>query len=229
MRRPVLAVLLLSTSLLTISACDGKAMSVQDPIAAIQPLPIQRDGKLASFGSWTNERTKGGAIRTVSVGAGPWGAEAVQQDFDYSSSGGATGFTGTCSFDASGQNVAFAEFGESSAFACTITPAGGDAWKLHLARVGDGRNALLNGSFAGGGQTIDVVMTRSYADGSTPLWPVGYHFLIGGTAVAAIQLTNPAQVWMAADLDPALRDAVAAAGGALIYSYPAVQQTYSSL
>ena len=128
MRRPVLAVLLLSTSLLTLSACDGKAMSVQDPIAAIQPLPIERDGKLASFGSWTNERTKGGAIRTVSVGAGPWGAEAVQQDFDYSSSGGATGFTGTCSFDASGQNVAFAEFGESSAFACTITPAGGDAW-----------------------------------------------------------------------------------------------------
>ena len=84
-------------------------------------------------------------IRKVSVGAGPWGAEVVQQDFEYQTSGGATAFSGSCSFDASGQSVAFAEFGESSAFACTITPAGGEAWKLHLARVGDGRSAQLNG------------------------------------------------------------------------------------
>ncbi|HLT35653.1 MAG TPA: hypothetical protein VK034_05190 [Enhygromyxa sp.] len=229
MHRRSLASLVASFFVLTLGACAGKPMSVQDPLSAAQPIPITRDGKLASFGSWTNERTKGGAIRKVSVGAGPWGAEAVQQDFEYSSSGGASNFAGSCSFDASGQNVAFAEFGQSSAFACTITPAGGEAWKLHLARVGDGRSAQLNGSFAGGGQTIEVVMTRNYADGSTPMWPVGYHFLVAGSPVAAIQLTNPAQVWIAGDLDPALQDAVAAASGALIYSYPAVQQTYSSL
>jgi hypothetical protein len=221
--------LVLSFALLTLGACAGKPMSVQDPLSAAAPMPMTRDGKIASFGSWTNERTKGGALRTISVSAGPWGANAVQQDFEFSSSGGATQFTGSCSFDASGQHVSFAQYGKESAFVCTITPAGADAWTLHLGRVGEGRSAQLNGAFEGGGQTIEVVMTRTYADGSTPLWPVGYHFLVGGTPVAAIQLTNPTQVWMADDLDPALRDAVAAANAALTFSYPAVQQTYSSL
>jgi hypothetical protein len=230
MRRSNLATTVLASFILvSLSACAGKPMAVQDPVSATQPIPMEKKGKLATFGSWTNERTKGGVIRKMSVGAGPWGAEVVQQDFEYRSSGGATGFSGTCSFDASGQSVAFAEFGEASAFACTITPTGAEPWTLHLARVGDGKSALLNGSFAGGGQTVEVVMTRTNADGGTPIWPVGYHFLVGGSAVAAVQLSNPNQVWMADDLDPALRDAIAAASGALVFSYPAVQQTYSAL
>jgi hypothetical protein len=217
---------LLSVSL---AACDGKTMAVQEPIAKIAAMPMEKSTKLANFGSWTNTKTKGGALRTVTVAAGPWAGVAVQQDFEYDSGGGATNFASTCAYDASGQNVGFSKFGENSAFACTITPAGGEAWTLHLLREGKGRTALLTGKLEGGGQSIDVTMTRTYSDGSSPLFPVGYHFSIGGTAVAAVQVNNPPQVWMAEDLDPALRDAIAAGIGSLVFSYPAVQQTFSSL
>lgn len=217
---------LLSVSLV---ACDGKTMAVQEPIAKIAAMPMEKTNKAANFGSWTNSKTKGGALRTITVGAGPWAGQQVQQDFQYDSGGGATTFASTCAYDASGQNVAFAKFGENSAFACTITPAGGEEWTLHLVREGKGRTALLTGKLEGGGQSIDVTMTRTYSDGSAPLFPVGYHFSIGGAAVAAVQINNPPQVWMAEDLDPALRDAIAAAVGSLVFSYPAVQQTFSSL
>lgn len=204
-------------------------MAVQEPIAKVASMPMEKSTKVANFGSWTNSKTKGGAIRTITVAAGPWAGEQVQQDFDYDSGGGATTFASTCAYDASGQHVSFTRFGENSAFVCTITPAGGEAWTLHLAREGKGRQALLVGKLLGAGQELDVTMTRTYADGSSPLFPVGYHFMLGGTAVAAVQITNPPQVWMAEDLDPALRDAVAASIGSLAFSYPAVQQTFSSL
>ncbi len=213
----------------SLAACDGKSMAVQEPIAKIAAMPMEKTTKLANFGSWTNTKTKGGAIRTVTVAAGPWAGEQVKQDFDYDSGGGATTFSSTCAYDASGQNVGFAKFGENSAFVCTITPAGGEAWTLYLLREGKGRTALLTGKLEGGGQSIDVTMTRTYADGSSPLFPVGYHFAIGGSAVAAVQVNNPPQVWMAADLDPALRDVISASVGSLVFSYPAVQQTFSSL
>jgi hypothetical protein len=216
-------------ALATLGACAGKPMAVQDPLSEAPSMPIVKKGKVASFGAWINTRTKGGAIRTVSVAAGPWGAQAVQQDFEYDTTGGGTAFSSTCAFDASGQNVAFSKFGENSAFACTLTPEGGEPWTLFLAREGQGRQALLNGKFEGGGEAVDITMTRAYADGSTPLSPVGYHFLVAGAPVAAVQLNNPPQVWMSTELAPPLRDAVAAGIGALIFSYPAVQQTFTSL
>jgi hypothetical protein len=224
--RSISLTLLLSFSLV---ACDGKTMAVQEPIAKVAALPMEKSTKSANFGSWTNTKTKGGAIRTITVAAGPWKGEQVQQDFDYDSGGGATNFSSTCNYDASGQHVGFSRFGQNAAFACTITPAGGQAWVLYLLREGSGRAALLTGKFEGGGQSIDVTMTRTYSDGSSPIFPVGYHFSMGGTAVAAVQITNPPQVWMAEDLDPALRDAIAAGIGSLVLSYPAVQQTMSSL
>ena len=214
---------------LSVIACDGKTMAVQGPIAKVASMPMEKSMKLANFGSWTNTKTKGGALRTITVAAGPWAGEQVQQDFEYDSGGGATNFASTCAYDASGQSVGFSQFGQNSAFVCTITPAGGEAWTLFLAREGKGRTALLNGKLEGGGQSIDVTMTRTYSDGSSPLMPVGYHFAMGGTAVAAVQVNNPPQVWMAEDLDPALRDAIAAAIGSLVFSYPAVQQTMTSL
>jgi hypothetical protein len=213
----------------SLAGCDGKPMAVQEPIAKIASMPMEKSTKLANFGSWTNTKTKGGALRTITVKAGPWAGEQVQQDFEYESAGGATTFAGDCAYDASGQHVRFAKFGQNSAFACTITPAGGEAWEMYLAREGKGRQALLVGKLVGGGQELDVTMTRTYADGSSPLMPVGYHFALGGTAVAAVQITNPPQVWMAEDLDPALRDVVAAAVGSMVFSYPAVQQTMTSL
>jgi hypothetical protein len=214
---------------LSLAACDGKTMAVQEPIAKIAALPMEKSTKVANFGSWTNTKTKGGALRTITVAAGPWKGEQVQQDFDYDSGGGATTFSSTCAYDASGQNVGFSKFGQNAAFVCTITPAGGEAWTLHLLREGKGRTALLTGKLEGAGQSIDVTMTRTYSDGSSPIFPVGYHFAMGGTAVAAVQVNNPPQVWMAEELDPALRDAIAAAIGSLVFSYPAVQQTMSSL
>jgi hypothetical protein len=219
----------LSLALTATAGCDGKAMAVQEPIAKVAAMPMEKTTKLANFGSWTNTKTKGGALRTITVAAGPWAGEQVQQDFEYESGGGATKFAGDCAYDASGQHVRFAKFGQNAAFACTITPAGGEAWEMFLAREGKGRQALLIGKLAGGGQELDVTMTRTYADGSSPIFPVGYHFALAGTAVAAVQITNPPQVWMAEDLDPALRDVVAAGVGALVLSYPAVQQTMSSL
>jgi hypothetical protein len=219
----------LTLALTATTGCDGKAMAVQEPIAKVAAMPLEKTTKLANFGSWTNTKTKGGALRTITVKAGPWAGEQVQQDFEYDTAGGATGFASTCAYDASGQNVGFAKFGENGAFACTITPAGGEAWELFLLREGKGRQALLTGKLQGAGQELDVTMTRTYADGSSPLFPVGYHFALGGTAVAAVQITNPPQVWMAEDLDPALRDVVAAGVGALVFSYPAVQQTMTSL
>jgi hypothetical protein len=228
--RPIPSMLCILTLALTaITGCDGKAMAVQEPIAKIAAMPMEKSTKLANFGSWTNTKTKGGALRTITVKAGPWAGEQLQQDFEYDSGGGASGFASTCAYDASGQNVGFAKFGENGAFACTITPAGGEAWELYLLREGKGRQALLTGKLQSAGQAIDVTMTRTYADGSSPLSPVGYHFALGGTAVAAVQITNPPQVWMAEDLDPALRDVVAAGIGALVFCYPAVQQTMTSL
>jgi hypothetical protein len=218
---------LLSVSLL---ACAGKPMAVQEPVASVAPMPMEKKGKVASFGSWTNTRTKGGAIRTVSVSAGPWGAEAVQQDFEYSTGGGATAFSSECAYDASGQNVAFSKFGQNSAFVCTLVPdGGGESWNLYLIRSGQGREAMLNGALVGSGQSLEVTMTRTYADGSSPLSPVGYHFSMNGEAVAAVQVNNPSQVWMSDALDPELRDTIAAGVGALVFSYPAVQQTFTSL
>ncbi len=219
---------LLTIPLLGVTACAGVQMAVQEPVAQVAPQPITKDGKVLTYGSWTAERTKGGLIRTVSVGAGPWGAEAVQQDFDYTVSGGPASWTGTCAYDASGQNVAFSKFGEASAFLCTITPSGGAALTLVLSRNGSGRGATLDGKLEGGGN-IEVKMTRTTADGNTPIYPVGYHFLLDGTPVAAVQVANPNQIWIAADLDPAIADGVGAAAAALVYSYPAIQQTFSSL
>jgi hypothetical protein len=213
----------------SLAACDGKAMAVQAPIDKVAAMPMEKSTKIANFGSWTNTKTKGGALRTITVKAGPWAGEQLQMDFEYDSGGGATTFASTCAYDASGQNVGFTKFGENGAFACTITPAGGEAWELYLLRSGKGRQALLTGKVQGAGQELDISMTRTYADGSSPLAPVGYHFALGGTPVAAVQITNPPQVWMAEDLDPALRDVVAAGVGALVLSYPAVQQTMTSL
>lgn len=220
--------LLAAPLLFTTTACDGKQMALQAPVDSAAPMAMERKMKTASFGSWTAERTKGGAIRTVSVSAGPWGAEAVQQDFDYATRGGASEWTGSCAFDASGQNVAFSQFGENSAFACTLDGAGGE-WTLFLARNGSGRQATLDGKLEGGGQSFEVTMTRTTSDGKTPISPLGYHISKDGGAVGAVQLANPTQVWMAEGLDPATQDAVAAATGALVFSYPAVQQTFSSL
>jgi hypothetical protein len=228
--RPISPMLCLSILALTATTgCDGKAMAVQEPIAKVAAMPMEKSTKIANFGSWTNTKTKGGALRTITVKAGPWAGEQLQMDFEYDSGGGATTFASTCAYDASGQNVGFTKFGENGAFACTITPAGGEAWELYLLRSGKGRQALLTGKVQGAGQELDISMTRTYADGSSPLAPIGYHFALGGTPVAAVQITNPPQVWMAEDLDPALRDVVAAGVGALVLSYPAVQQTMTSL
>lgn len=218
-----------ATVLLLTTACAGKPMAVQDPVAKVAPMPMEKKGKLATFGSWTNTRTKGGVPTTITIKAGPWGSQAVKQNFDHTTTGGAASFSSTCHFDGSGQHVGVQKFGQNSAFACTITRDDGEVWTLYLTREGQGRQALLNGKMNGGGHELEITMTRTYADGSSPLNPVGYHFALAGSPVAAVQIENPPQVWMIEDLEPALRDAIAAGVGALIYSYPAVQQTFSML
>ena len=230
MRAPtsIVSTAALFLTLASVSACDGPAMALQAPVDSSAPQAITHKGKIATYGSWTSERTKGGAIRTITVKAGPWAGEVKQMDFEYKTSGGPASWTGSCSFDASGQHVSFSKFGENSAFACTLNDGSGE-WTLFLARNGSGRQATLDGKLEGPGGSFDVTMTRTTVDGKTPLSPLGYHFAKDGAPVAAVQVASPKQLWMAEGLDQTGQDSVAAAVGALLFVHPAVQQTFTSL
>ncbi|OQA24921.1 MAG: hypothetical protein BWY59_01978 [Verrucomicrobia bacterium ADurb.Bin345] len=99
-------------------------------------------------------------------------------------------------------------------FACTFTAPRGE-WKLIMSQ--GTRQVVLNGILTDGSKQLLVEGTRELAGGAWPMMePTGYHFLLNGRFVGAVEVLNAGAVWLDGSLDENTRMAVASASSALL-------------
>lgn len=205
----------LATLTTALIACGGTQMTLEAPVDAAAPLPLDVSNKVITMGDVTITRTKGGMVKKMSGSAGPWGGEKVSQEFEFETS---DGWKGSCAFSNGGQSIAGFEIASSGGLNCTLTQ-GETSWDLAMEATNNG-GKRLEGTLAGGEQTIDIKLSRE-VDKGIPRF-VGYGYRHDGAAVAALQTVSPRQLWLVEGTDPAVVSAVRASVGALMFSRAAV-------
>lgn len=234
-RKPLARTLALSASLscaftlVAAAGCDAsEPMAVDKSLAAASERhDVAGKAKVTrkqpmTFGSYTTQVTKGGMPRKVSVGSGPWSKSTVKQNFEFTTTGGATGFSGNCAFNDAEHNIGVS-ISEGAAFGCSLLPNGQEVWALTLGGAsGVGKGDALGGKIERGGQIIEVHANDTLEGGKSGN-NVGFEFVKDGQVVGAVQTAGEGTVWMATSTDPETRDLLAASASSLLISHKARQ------
>ncbi|MEM9456882.1 MAG: hypothetical protein AAGF11_22075 [Myxococcota bacterium] len=211
----VARILPLTTLAIALAACGGAQMTLESPVDAAAPVPVDLSKKVITLGDMTLTRTKGGMVKKVSGSAGPWGGERISQEFDFETS---DGWKGSCAFSNGAQSIAGFEIAASGGFNCTLRQ-GEATWTLAMEATNVG-SKRLEGTLSGGEETIDVKLSREVDKGISRF--VGYGYRYDGAAVAALQTAKQRQLWMVEGTDPALASVIRASVGAFVFSRGAV-------
>lgn len=210
-------ILPVATLAAALAACGGTQMTLESPVDAAAPVPVDLSKKVITLGDVTITRTKGGMVKKIGGSAGPWGGEKVSQDFEFETS---DGWRGSCAFSNGAQSIAGFEIAAGGGLNCTLTQ-GEATWSLAMEATNNG-GKRLEGTISGGEETIDVKLSRE-VDKGIPRF-VGYGYRHGGAPVAALQTANPRQLWMVEGIDPALASVIRASVGAFVFSRGAVTE-----
>jgi hypothetical protein len=173
-----------------------------------------------TFGGYTAKITKGGWTSSEKTRVGPYERNETSQRFEFSMTGAAASWNGSCFYGAADQAVLF-PISDDAGFVCTLVPQGGAGWQLQLANKGGMyRPNTLAGSMTDGTTTLSVTMLHQLAGSSfKSAQPVGYELRdAGGKSVAAVQTFSPQIVWIDPGLPAEVQAAISAAAFGLMFA-----------
>lgn len=204
-------------------------MRLPDALATVERLPVQgRQGwKLTErieFGGFAvhgvqRSLSKGGDLGLSIPGLAYEGSKRRQTFLFRVDGPGVTGWRGAAATNLRRRalDVGFdIELRNQSGFMTLLSPdaAPDEAWSLNLTEK---RERPLTGTLSRGDRVIAVKGTNRLAGTILPLGETtGYIFEADGRTLAAVEVINNGAVWLAPDLDPALRAPVTAAISSLL-------------
>ncbi len=194
------------------------AAAPQQPVVGKKSVPRK---KPMTFGVYTAQVTKGGGLRKISKGSGPWSKSTIKQDFEFSLSGGAGAWSGTCSFRDKATSVVV-KVHSAAAMDCTFTDVQGAAWEMEIQFSGE----EPVGAVTGEGTSLAVQLNNGLVGGKKGK-NVGFDFYRDGALVGAVQASGEGTVWIVEEQDSATQDLVAAVAASLLISHRAQKKASS--
>jgi len=220
------AVLIVATALaVQLAACRTATMVVPAALAAVAPLPVsglnpRATNQPIAFGPW-RATVREGWQTTQSVEFLGVGVGKALRPYRFELAGGGAATSAACAAAAAEvwRGAFSAELPVEAVLGCSLK-VGGTTWELHL---DPGRNGALIGTLRvpHSGRVLDIRSVHALAGAAWKVGePVGYELRRDGAPIAAAETINAGRVWLAASLDPAERDVVAAALTALLFFTP---------